>query len=86
MAWRNTWADPQLSAAVDQAVAERDPARRSAIYLDLQRAVQERGPYLIMFRPTIQIAERRAVRGFVIGPYWDLVFYRKVTKTDGSAG
>ena len=80
VAWRNTWSDPALSAEVDRAVAERDAPRRAELYQDLQRAVQDRGPYLIMFRPTTQIAERRSVQGFVIGPYWDLVFYRKVTK------
>ncbi len=80
VAWRNNWADPALSAIVDRAVAERDPDRRAALYQDLQRTVLQRGPYLIMFRSTTLIAERHAVQGFVVGPYWDLVFYRKVTK------
>ncbi len=37
-------------------------------------------PYLFMFVPTYQIALRKTVKDFVVGPYWDLVFYRLASK------
>ena len=80
LAWRNHWSDPAISAQVDAAVQERDPAKRETIYRQLQQEISATGPYLIMFQPTVQVAQRRNVNGFVLGPYWDLVFYRETTK------
>jgi peptide/nickel transport system substrate-binding protein len=80
VAWRNHWSDPAMSAQVDAGMRERDPAKRELIYRTLQQEVLATGPYLVMFQPTIQVARRRNVNGFVLGPYWDLVFYRETTK------
>ena len=80
LAWRNHWSDSALSAQVVAAREERDPAKREAIYRALQQEVLANGPYLVMFQPTVQVAERSNVKGFVLGPYWDLVFYRETTK------
>lgn len=80
VAWRNNWADPKTSAQVDAAVRERDPAKREAMYQELQREVLAEGPYLVMFEPVTQVARRTEVKNFIFGPYWDLVFYREVVK------
>jgi peptide/nickel transport system substrate-binding protein len=80
VAWRNNWSDLKLSAQVDAAVAERDAAKRQAIYEELQKEVLADGPYLIMFQPVVQVARRKQVQNFIFGPYWDLVFYREVVK------
>ncbi len=80
VAWRNNWSRPDLSAQVDTAVAETDPAKRKAIYQELQREVLADGPYLIMFQPITVVAHQDRVKNFIFGQYWDLVFYRKVTK------
>ena len=80
VAWRNNWADAKTSAQVDEAVRERDPAKREAIYQELQHEVLAEGPYLIMFEPTTQVARRKEIKNFIFGPYWDLVFYREVVK------
>jgi peptide/nickel transport system substrate-binding protein len=80
LAWRNTWSDPKLSAQVDAGVQERDPAKRKAIYQELQKEVVADSPYLIMFQSVVQVARRKQVQDFVFGSYWDLAFYRMVTK------
>ena len=66
-----------IDAQVGEAVRERDPAKREAIYQELQREVLAEGPYLIMFEPTTQVVRRKEVKNFIFGPYWDLVFYRE---------
>ena len=80
VAWRNNWSVPELADQVDAAVKETDPAKREGIYARLQQEVLAEGPYLIMFQPVTQVARRKEVANFIFGPYWDLVFYRKVTK------
>ena len=59
---------------------ERDADKRKDMYLDLQKKVQDDGPFIIMFQNTEQIARRANVKGFVSGPTFDTVFYRTVTK------
>lgn len=80
VAWRNNWSVPALADQVDDAVRETNSAKRETIYHQLQQEVLSDGPYLIMFQPVTQVARRKDVTNFIFGPYWDLVFYRKVTK------
>jgi peptide/nickel transport system substrate-binding protein len=80
LAWRNAWEIPELTKRTDAAVRERDPEKRKQMYLDLQKTVQEDSPFVIMFQNTEQVARRANVEGFVSGPTFDTVFYRKVTK------
>ena len=80
LAWRNTWDTPELTAMTAAAVRETDPVLREAMYLDMQRSVQQDSAYIIMFQATEQVAIRYGVDGFVSGPSYDTVFYRNVTK------
>lgn len=80
VAWRNHWDIPALSKQSDAASRERDTRTREADYLALQKSVMSDSPYLFMFEPTYQIALRKTVTNFVVGPYWDLVFYRLASK------
>jgi peptide/nickel transport system substrate-binding protein len=66
-AWRNSWADPAMNAAVAAAVAEPDPARRVELYRDLQRAHQRIAPFVFMFQYVESAAHRDTVDGFVMG-------------------
>ena len=45
LAWQNAWADPASTAAARAALDEADTGRRTAAYLDLQRRVQQDGPW-----------------------------------------
>ncbi len=80
LAWRNAWDIPEITKQTDAAARERDPEKRKAMYLDLQRKLQEDGPFVIMFQSTEQAARRANVAGFVSGPTYDTVYYRNVTK------
>ena len=80
LAWRNFWETPELTVLTEAAVREPDAAAREAMYLDMQRRVQQDSPFIIMFEATEQVAIRVGVDGFVSGPSFDTVFYRNVTK------
>jgi len=79
--WRNAWAVPaEMNEETMAALAEADPAAREAMYLDLQRKVQESSPIVIMFQAAYQVAMAANVEGYVNGATSDFVFYRLVTK------
>ena len=80
LAWRNAWADESSNALAVKARNERDTAARKEQYLELQRMLQDVGPYVVMFQQNEQVAQRKNVHGFVSGSNFDLVFYRKITK------
>ncbi|WP_293866475.1 ABC transporter substrate-binding protein [uncultured Alsobacter sp.] len=79
--WRNSWMPPkELSEGTKAALAEADPAKRNAIYLDLQKKVQAVSPIVVMFQATSRVAMAPAVSGYVNGATSDFVFYRLVKK------
>jgi peptide/nickel transport system substrate-binding protein len=80
LAWRNSWYIPEISKQTDEAVKERDTAKREQDYKDLQAKVMDEGAFAILFQETKQLAERANVKNFVYGPTADVVFYRLVTK------
>ncbi len=81
LAWRNAWDIPEITKQTDAAARERDPDKRKAMYLDIQRKLQEDGPFVIMFQSTELVARRANVSGFVSGPTYDTVYYRLVAKS-----
>ncbi|MEM7222260.1 MAG: ABC transporter substrate-binding protein [Pseudomonadota bacterium] len=80
LAWRNGWEMPDITAETAKARTELDLETRKNMYLDLQRKVQARGPFNIMFQQVNQVAKRDNVDGFVAGPLFDQTYYRNVTK------
>ena len=80
LAWRNSWQDEAMNAMVVAARNEPDLARREQRYHEIQRALQQSSPYVVMFQQTEQVVRRTNVQGFVSGSNFDLVFYRNVTK------
>jgi peptide/nickel transport system substrate-binding protein len=68
LAWRNSWADPEFTAATEAAWIERDSTKRAKMYADLQRQVLASGPYVIMFQKIEVAAVRKNVHNFVLGP------------------
>ena len=69
-----------MTAKTDAATLERDDAKRAAMYVDLQKAVLENGPFVIMFQETEIASMRGNVNNFVLGPSFDNNYYRYVTK------
>lgn len=80
LAWRNAWQDEAMNAKVVAARNELDVTKREGMYHDIQRVLQQDGPYTIMFQQTEQTVRQKNVDGFVSGSNFDLVFYRNVTK------
>ncbi|MGF1612079.1 MAG: ABC transporter substrate-binding protein [Kiloniellales bacterium] len=80
LAWRGGWDMPEITALTAAARKETDAAKRKEMYLDLQRRVQEDGPFIIMFQGAELNIQRDNLKGFVSGPNFDLVFYRNTTK------
>lgn len=80
LAWRNAWDIPEMTAASDAAVLERDPDIRAEMYLELQREHQQISPFVIMFQEIEQIASRANVEGFVLGPSFNDNSFARVTK------
>ena len=80
LAWRNAWADDASNMLAVKARNELDLVKREGQYMDLQRMLQTKGPYIVMFQQNEQVASRTNLKGFVSGSNFDLVFYRNVTK------
>ena len=80
LAWRSSWFDPAINQETEAALRQRDVAKRQQMYLDLQRQLQADSPLIVLFQSTIEVAARRDVKGFVVGPAFDLVVYRLMSK------
>ncbi len=80
LAWRNAWETPALSGLVEDAMLEGDVARRVALYQEIQQAMREDSPFVVMFQKVDVVAQRTSLAGFVAGPTFDTVFYRHIVK------
>ncbi|WP_448955792.1 ABC transporter substrate-binding protein [Labrys neptuniae] len=78
VAWRNSWKDDAINALTDAAVRESDQTKRIAMYKDLQRKVMADGPYIGLVQRIAQVAARRNVQNYVVGPA--MILYRLVRK------
>lgn len=74
------WVIPGLSDETAAAVKEQDPAKRAALYEDLQREIQKSSPYVFMLQGSDQVVLRDAVKGYAQGLNADLVYYDRVEK------
>lgn len=80
LSWRNSWDPGELSAKVQAAVLEKDPAKRAAIYEEIQRVHRATSPYIVMFQRTRKTGLRSNVNGFYTGAAIDAVAYWLATK------
>jgi peptide/nickel transport system substrate-binding protein len=62
-------------------VKQIDPAKRKAMYEELQKIITDEGPYILMFQPTNEVASRASVTGYHPGIVEDLYFFRTITKS-----
>ena len=79
LAWRNQWDSP-VKAKVKQAVLERDPAKRAALYAEIQKTVLDEGPYAIFAYPLRLIAMRTNVKGVDPSPLYETYDLSNATK------
>jgi peptide/nickel transport system substrate-binding protein len=74
------WVIPEISDETAAAVKEQDPAKRVALYEDLQRKLQKSSPFVFMLQGSDQVVLRNTVKGYAQGLNADLVYYDQVEK------
>jgi peptide/nickel transport system substrate-binding protein len=67
--WRSAWFDENINKMTDEAMMEKDPAKRIAIYKKIQEHMLHNGPMAYMFQTVRSIAIRKEVKDFEIGPF-----------------
>lgn len=80
LAWRSSWAIPELTARTLAAVKETDTAKRVALYEALQREHQQTSPFAVMLQELETAVMRNSLRGMQIGVLSDRTSYATVAK------
>jgi len=80
LAWRNAWAIPELTKKSDAAVLERDPAKRKAMYEEMQADFRKSSPFVMLYQQTEVAAMRSDVDGLKLGPTSDTTYMFRVSK------
>lgn len=80
VAWRAGWNTPEISAKTHSAVVEQDPAKRAAIYADLQKAVAASSPFVFMLQGKDQVVLSNRVKNYHQGINPDQIYYGQVEK------
>jgi peptide/nickel transport system substrate-binding protein len=76
--WRSSWQDQSINQKADAARMERDPAKRIALYHEIQKHMMEHGPMAYIYQTVRPIAVRKEIKGFAITPF--NVVYRSAGK------
>ena len=81
LAWRNAWDVPaELQDLSKGALLERDNAKRTQMYTELQQKVREQGPFTFLWQQTEVAGLRKNVQGFKLGPTFDTNFVAPISK------
>jgi peptide/nickel transport system substrate-binding protein len=80
LAWRTAWDPKELHAMTAAAVEEKDTAKRTAMYEEIQRKHRDGSAFVMMFQQARQDAMRANVSGFYAGGATDSATYWTVTK------
>lgn len=81
LAWRNAWAVPDhMNKAVIAATLEGDTAKRTQMYLDMQKEYREIAPIIPLFQRIEQVGMQKNVHDWTSGGSVSSVFYRQVGK------
>ncbi|HEY8288403.1 MAG TPA: ABC transporter substrate-binding protein [Acetobacteraceae bacterium] len=69
--------DPALTALVRQAAAEQDTTKRTALYVEYEKALLDQASLLILFQPIYQFAVRNALKTFPLtAAGWEAELYQ----------
>jgi len=80
LGWRSHFKDPELTAMVEAAAKELDPAKRIAMYQKMQRLAQERAPFAWILQQVAVAVMGKGVSGFTVGPLPDYTHYNDIKK------
>jgi peptide/nickel transport system substrate-binding protein len=67
--WRTAWFSQKINDEAEAARMERDPAKRIAMYHEIQDYMMHNGPMAYIYQTVRAIAMRKAVKDFVITPF-----------------
>jgi len=68
VAWRASWAIPQMTLDAAKAARELDPSRRKALYERIQLEHMKTSPIIEMFQETQVIVRSRSTDGLLLAP------------------
>jgi peptide/nickel transport system substrate-binding protein len=81
LAWRNAWDVPKdIQDQTKAALTEKDGAKRASMYAELQKKVNEQGPFIFLWQQTEVAGVRKNVQNYKLGPTFDTNFVGPVTK------
>lgn len=80
LSWRNAWDIPEMTRMSRAALAERDGAKRAALYGEIQRLFLRTAPFAIMYQQVEPLGERDNVRGFDVGVKGADTFFTRLVK------
>ena len=64
MAWRNGYANPELTDKIEAAAFTQDRDQREAAYVEIQKLWQNEGPFEILYQFSGQVGLKASVKGF----------------------
>lgn len=62
LAWRCSWSDATFNTLTEQALHEADPAKRIALYQQIQQLSREKSPFIFMMQKTKNVACGHALK------------------------
>ena len=77
---RGFFQDARVDALLDQASTSTDPARRRALFADVQRLIAEQVPYISLWNKTNVAVAQRTVTGVHLSPVADFFFLKDVRR------
>lgn len=77
---RGRYSNPEVDALLDEASDEQDPARRLALYSQVQRIVARDVPYVSLWYKTNVAVARRGLSGVHLTPLADYTFLKDVAR------
>lgn len=80
-AGRVGYSDPEVDELLEQGISELDPEARTQVYVQIQQALIEAAPYIILYQPSLQRAARAAVQGVTTHSVY-MMNLRNASKTE----
>ena len=78
---RVSYSNPDVDALLKQGLAETDPDKRAAIYLQIQELVLPDIPYIVLYQPVYRKPATIKVEGVTVHPIY-MMNLREASKTE----
>ncbi len=68
LAWRNGYANPELTDMIEEAQFIQDTEKRKQLYIDIQKKWLEEGPFEIFYQFSGQVGLKDSIKDFMLSP------------------